>query len=79
MDINLHLCLITNPLKRYSTTLSRKYLQELKDGDYDYNSTSTVKYKPEKSNAADYMSRHPDMKLTMFKHAEIAEHYVHYI
>lgn len=35
-----------------------------------------VKYKPGKSNAADYMSGHPDMKPTMFKHAE---RYVHYI
>jgi hypothetical protein len=42
---------------------------------YNFN----VKYKPGKSNAADYMSRHPYMKSTMFKHAEIAEHYVHYI
>ena len=42
---------------------------------YNFN----IKYKPGKSNAADYMSRHPYMKSTMFKHAEIAEHYVHYI
>jgi hypothetical protein len=34
---------------------------------YNFN----VKYKPEKSNAADYLSRHPDMKSTMLKHAEI--------
>ena len=31
---------------------------------YNFN----VKYKPEKSNAADYLSRHPDMKSTMLKH-----------
>lgn len=43
---------------------------------YNFN----LKYNPRKSNAAaDDMSRHPDMKSIMFKHAEIAEHYVHYI
>jgi hypothetical protein len=44
----------------------------------DYNSTISMLNINQES-PADYMSRHPDMKSTMFKHAEIAEHYVHYI